>query len=107
MLKTARLLSSLLSPCLSRQLPRTPMIPRLQTTGVVGMVGTPLETLRELFADVWMVLVCSPVYYGMYFAVYEPLKRFLSGVLPSGHPRSFLLFHCRPLYCLFKAARPL
>ena len=57
--------------------------------GVVGLVGTPLETLRELFADVWMVLVCSPVYYGMYFAVYEPLKRFLSGVLPSGHRSLF------------------
>jgi hypothetical protein len=31
-----------------------------------------------------MVLVCSPIYYGMYFAVYEPLKRFLSNALHSG-----------------------
>lgn len=72
----------------------------------MGLVGTPLETLRELFADVWMVLVCSPVYYGMYFAVYEPLKRFLSGVLPSGHRSLFPLFPFRPLLCPFKAARP-
>jgi len=76
---------------------------RLQISGISGLVGTPLETLKDLFANVWVVLVCSPIYYGMYFAAYEPLKRCLivrlnstsSAALISSIAATFVMFITR------------
>uniref|UniRef100_A0A7S4P3Q2 Mitochondrial carrier protein n=1 Tax=Guillardia theta TaxID=55529 RepID=A0A7S4P3Q2_GUITH len=51
---------------------------RMQTVGLDGLtLDKPSESLQVLFAGSSLALLCSPIYYGLYFAVYEPCKEFV------------------------------
>ena len=79
---------------------------RLQAGGLSGIVGTPLEALRDLFANVWMVLYTSPVYYGLYFGVYEPLKAYLIARNPDAENESAVLASIGATWSMFLARVP-
>ena len=79
---------------------------RLQAGGLSGIVGTPLEALRDLFANVWMVLYTSPVYYGLYFGVYEPLKAFLIARNPDAENEGAVLASIGATWSMFLARVP-